>query len=345
MEKPRRSSRTWGAVVLGSSQRGRELPPRCGRSSTCDRFRSPVRRLPPWCWFLSSGQELRRRRCRPGLRAAARQPRARSRTLTTRPRATPRSTPARQPRARLGRHHADRNRDDHASSTTLDTDTVRLDLIHALRVSKVTLDGTSIGYTHQGFGLVMSTGPLGEARSTRWSSSYAGIPHTVKAPTHRGDFGEGLGWTLDQDGNVYTFQEPYGAYSWYPVNDHPSDKATYDAADHRPAWRRRDLQRPARRPSSRRSHTFDLARLSAPVASYLTTIAIGPYTAYHDTMSDGTKATYWLLPRDEAILRQPEGAVGRRLRLADRARRALPVQARSAPWSPAATARWRPRRW
>ncbi len=23
-------------------------------------------------------------------------------------------------------------------------------------------------------------------------------------------------------------QEPYGAYSWYPVNDQPSDKALYD---------------------------------------------------------------------------------------------------------------------
>lgn len=38
------------------------------------------------------------------------------------------------------------------------------------------------------------------------------------------------------------------------------------------------------------------------MASYLTTIAIGPYTAYHHMLSDGTTSTYWLLPRDQSIL-------------------------------------------
>ena len=29
-------------------------------------------------------------------------------------------------------------------------------------------------------------------------------------------------------------QEPYGAYSWYAVNDQPSDKAFYDFTIHAP---------------------------------------------------------------------------------------------------------------
>ena len=29
-------------------------------------------------------------------------------------------------------------------------------------------------------------------------------------------------------------QEPYGAFTWYPVNDQPSDKALYDITRHRP---------------------------------------------------------------------------------------------------------------
>ena len=187
-------------------------------------------------------------------------------------------------------------------ATTLDTDTVRLDLIHSLRVSKVTLDGSPIHYTHQVFGLVMSTGPLLKGVPHTFTISYAGIPHTVKAPTHRGDFGEGLGWTLDANGNVYTFQEPYGAYSWYPVNDHPSDKARYDAQITVPAGDTA-IFNGVMTSSVRTAKTSTFSwHVERPVASYLTTIAIGPYTAYHDTMSDGTKATYWLLPRDASIL-------------------------------------------
>jgi aminopeptidase N len=187
-------------------------------------------------------------------------------------------------------------------ATTRDTDRVRLDLIRSLHVRSVRLDGAAIDYARRGIGLVMSTGSLTEGESHTLRIHYSGLPHTVKAPTHRGDFGEGLGWTLDSDGNVYTFQEPYGAYSWYPVNDHPSDKATYDAQITVPTGDTAVFngtlvgeQRAAK------STTFRW-HLSSPVASYLTTIAIGPYTAYSDTMSDGTTATYWLLPRDASII-------------------------------------------
>jgi len=40
-------------------------------------------------------------------------------------------------------------------------------------------------------------------------------------------FGE-TGFTITDDHEVWTMQEPWGAYSWYAVNDHPSDKALYD---------------------------------------------------------------------------------------------------------------------
>ena len=37
-----------------------------------------------------------------------------------------------------------------------------------------------------------------------------------------------LGWTITRDDETWTMQEPFGAYSWYAVNDQPSDKALYD---------------------------------------------------------------------------------------------------------------------
>jgi len=187
--------------------------------------------------------------------------------------------------------------------TTRTTDTVRLDLIHALHVSQVTLDRVPITFAQKGFGLVLDVGHLVKGVPHTFTIGYSGTPHTVRAPTHRGDFAEGLGWTEDSDGNVYTFQEPFGAFTWYPVNDHPSDKATYDAQITVPAGDAAVFngQLEGQQTSAGGSTTFSW-HVGRPVASYLTTIAIGPYTAYHDRMTDGTRTTYWLLPRDQSIL-------------------------------------------
>ena len=43
----------------------------------------------------------------------------------------------------------------------------------------------------------------------------------------RRDFSS-TGWTATPDGGAWTMQEPYGAFTWYAVNDQPSDKALYD---------------------------------------------------------------------------------------------------------------------
>ena len=52
-------------------------------------------------------------------------------------------------------------------------------------------------------------------------------PQPVAAPTTRSDFST-LGWTTTDPAQTWTMQEPFGAYTWYAVNDHPSDKALYD---------------------------------------------------------------------------------------------------------------------
>ena len=52
-------------------------------------------------------------------------------------------------------------------------------------------------------------------------------PEPTPAPTNRSDFSTS-GWTITTGGETWTMQEPYGAFTWYPVNDQPSDKALYD---------------------------------------------------------------------------------------------------------------------
>ncbi|MGI8701112.1 MAG: M1 family metallopeptidase [Nocardioidaceae bacterium] len=187
--------------------------------------------------------------------------------------------------------------------TTRTTSTVRLDLLHSLRVSKVDLDGRPIGFTHLQNGLAMNVGHLVRGVHHTFTIEYSGIPHSVTAPSRRGDFAEGLGWQTDPQGHVYTFQEPFGAFTWYPVNDYPADKAFYDAQITVPST---DVAvfngaLTGRSPAGPGMTTYRW-HMGRPAASYLTTIAIGPYTGYHDTMPNGTPAVYWLLPRDRSVL-------------------------------------------
>ena len=60
--------------------------------------------------------------------------------------------------------------------------------------------------------------------------AYHGTPKPVPMPSGRGDFPEGLGLRAATGGEAWTMQEPYGAFTWYPANDQPSDEAIYDIA-------------------------------------------------------------------------------------------------------------------
>lgn len=52
---------------------------------------------------------------------------------------------------------------------------------------------------------------------------YGGTPTPVRDPS--ADFAT-LGWTAYSSG-IYVVSEPSGSMNWYPVNNHPTDKATY----------------------------------------------------------------------------------------------------------------------
>lgn len=183
------------------------------------------------------------------------------------------------------------------------TDSLRLDCAPQLDVSKVTMDGQAVAYVQAGINLVMDVIRVAKGSQHTFTIDYSGSPAPVAAPSGRADMQEGLGWSLDSAGDVYTFQEPYGAYTWYPVNDHPSDKALYDVQVTVP---RGDVAvfngtLEDSEPAGDGATTWSW-HLSEPAASYLTTIAIGPYTAFRQTMPDGTPATYWLLPQDRQLL-------------------------------------------
>jgi aminopeptidase N len=89
-------------------------------------------------------------------------------------------------------------------------------------------------------------------------------------------------------------QEPYGAFTWYPVTDQPSDEALYDIAVTVPSgWSGIANGELVKTTKSKSGVTF-LWRSEDPVASYLTTLAIGKYKKITDTGPHGLPLTYWL---------------------------------------------------
>ena len=69
--------------------------------------------------------------------------------------------------------------------------------------------------------------PIAKGKRFKVAVDYRGVPKTIPDPT-ADDPGSipGLGWTNFADSS-YVVSEPVGAGTWYPVNDEPTDKATY----------------------------------------------------------------------------------------------------------------------
>jgi aminopeptidase N len=97
------------------------------------------------------------------------------------------------------------------------------------------------------------------------------------------------------DGSAWTMQEPYGAYTWYAVNDTPADKAFYDVRVTTP----RAMTGVANGRLVSRRHTADTTvtrwHLDAPCASYLTTVAMGHYVR-HVVHVHGLAISLWTHP-------------------------------------------------
>jgi aminopeptidase N len=177
----------------------------------------------------------------------------------------------------------------------------QLDLADSLVVSRVTVDGEPAASSHAGDVLRVDVPVVADERYDV-RVVYRGTPRPAHAPTTRDDF-DTIGMNVTRDGQLWTMQEPYGAFTWYPVNDHPSDKALYDV--------RVTVPRPwvgvsnGRLVSQRRTAKQTITRfhLAHPAASYLTTLAVGPYAHRTATGPHGLPLSYWL----------PAGSVGRYL--------------------------------
>jgi aminopeptidase N len=144
--------------------------------------------------------------------------------------------------------------------------------LRGFTVRSVTVDGRPAAFTRDGQELTVTP-----RRELRRGSSFTVVVKydgTTGQPTDNTD--AFYGWVSFDDG-AFVANEPEGASTWYPVNDHQTDKASYDftitVPDGKTAVANGEL---VSRRTDRGWTTFKW-RARDPMASYLSTASIGDY--------------------------------------------------------------------
>src|SRR5829696_8365188 len=102
----------------------------------------------------------------------------------------------------------------------------RFDLdLRGFAISRLEVDGRPATFTRDGQELqITPRGRLAAGSAFTVRVDYAGTPAVVTDPD-----GSIEGWAPTDDGAIVV-NEPQGSPAWFPVNDNPRDKATYDFA-------------------------------------------------------------------------------------------------------------------
>ena len=111
-----------------------------------------------------------------------------------------------------------------SAQATEDLEMFNLDLL-GLEVHSVTVGGDPAEFSRYGHELtVVPASPLAAGSEFEVEVHYSGSPEPVSDP---GVPFSKMGW-LHRDGVIYTLGEPSGSMTWFPSNNHPTDKATYE---------------------------------------------------------------------------------------------------------------------
>jgi len=97
--------------------------------------------------------------------------------------------------------------------------------LSGLEVHSVTVDGADAGFTRSGHELTVEpASPLAAGSHFEVEVAYSGSPQPLEDP---GVSFFNVGWQK-QEGVIYTASEPSGSMTWFPSNNHPTDKAAYE---------------------------------------------------------------------------------------------------------------------
>ena len=141
------------------------------------------------------------------------------------------------------------------------------------RIGVVTVDNTPAAYSRQVRKLVITL-PHATAAGQHMvvAITYAGTPTVIATPS-----GDG-GWHATSTGS-YVTSEPDGAEGWFPLNDHPLDKATYTFRITVPKLYIAVANGLPQAPAAHGTSITYIWKERYPMAGYLAEVAIGRFTA------------------------------------------------------------------
>ena len=158
------------------------------------------------------------------------------------------------------------------ATATSDLGSFNLDL-HGFVLRSVHVDDDPATFTRDGDELVVTpSAPIAQRSSFSVDVAYDGVPAPLSDP----DIGR-VGW-IDIGPTSYVVGQPHGGHTWFPGNDHPSDKASFEIRVTVPTGViavANGLLRESRVAGDTTTWIWDQRE---PMATYLATVAIGDFT-------------------------------------------------------------------
>ncbi|GHD85881.1 metallopeptidase [Streptomyces naganishii JCM 4654] len=172
----------------------------------------------------------------------------------------------------------------------------RFDLdLRGLKVTGVTVDHRKAAHRRDGQELVVTPRTaLRKGHEFRVTVTYNGTPGPVTDPDGSLD-----GWIPTDDG-AFVAGEPQGAMTWFPANNHPQDKSSYDFTITVPAGHTAVANGVLRGQRTAHGRTTYRWRQSEPMAAYLATATVGKFKVEQYTTRDGVKVYNAVDPREAA---------------------------------------------
>ncbi|MFI6940610.1 M1 family metallopeptidase [Streptomyces sp. NPDC050418] len=167
------------------------------------------------------------------------------------------------------------------AEATKDLSAFNLDLA-GLRVESVSVEGRAARFNRAADELtVRPVDELPEGSAFVTTVRYSGAPKTITD-----DDGSEEGWLRTDDGAL-ALGEPAGSKAWFPGNHHPSDKAAYDITVTVPEGLEAVSNGELRSRKTADGRTAFAWHSGEPMASYLATVAIGPYETESSKTREG----------------------------------------------------------
>ncbi|MFE9613954.1 M1 family metallopeptidase [Streptomyces sp. NPDC006012] len=169
----------------------------------------------------------------------------------------------------------------------------RFDLdLHGLEVTGVTVDRERANVGRTGQELVITPHQaLRKDQVFTVTVAYNGTPEPVTDPDGNPD-----GWVPTDDG-AFVAGQPQGSMTWFPGNNHPRDKSSYDFTITVPEDRTAVANGVLVGQSTANGRTTFRWRQSEPMAAYLATASIGKFQVEKYTTRDGIQIYNAVDPR------------------------------------------------